>query len=216
MSSDVNSQPTWDELRYRVYWLPVATAALCSSRPAVRAPISSLVSKCLVWCDVNEREFFAITDEMTAAWGVTIQAVQERASANNMALLADKRVSIERWAGAPVALLPVQGVLKSAALLAGNLREFVGPTLPWPLHALMPAGDFVLLFSQQQPNLIDAVSEVVLREFQAANSRYADAADAAPLRNNLAHGGISPELFVIDDVGLRAVGRFVADDPAKA
>jgi hypothetical protein len=181
--------PTWDELLHRVYW-SLESRALS----AIASTVSRDTRRVLVWTDPDEKAYTMITPAMLEKWGVDAQAAAARADTNQRALLEGKEIEISTVGEqGNVGMIPVATGLKASSILADNFKAFVGNALRWPVFAVVPCRDFVLLFSQQDQQLIAQVGPVVVREY--TESGYP----------------ITTEVFAIGDDGIRAVGKLQAD-----
>lgn len=186
--------PTWVEVSRRVYEVLEPVGARIGQ--ALATPISKQLQRVLAWTSPDEDLVRFIDVEQIARWGVDESAVRQRARANLDALLADKRLETEPLAPTAirVGMIPISTGLKASALLAASLREFVGTALSWPLVAIAPCRDFVLLMSaadaDANPELVARLGGIALQEFSSS---------AAPL---------ATELLRIDGDGIRAVGAF--------
>lgn len=185
--------PTWDEVRHRVYWSLLPRDVEIDDTLA--ATVSRELRKVLVWTDPNEQHYTFIKPALLETWGVTAEQVVERAETNQAVLLEGKTMEISEVDGAKIGMIPVATGLKASAILASNFRTFVGDAIAWPVYVVVPCRDFALIFSQQDQALLDRIGGVTLREY---------AEGAYPL---------STEVFAIDDNGIKAVGRF--EDDAK-
>jgi hypothetical protein len=183
-------EPTWDELTHRVYW--TLESRSIDIGEAIAATVSRDVRRVLVWTDPEERQYTFITPTMLANWGIDADTASARADLNQRALLDGKTVEINTVDGATIGMIPVATSLKASAILAANLREFIGDAIAWPVYAVVPCRDFALIFSQQDEHLVEQVGAVVVREFN--DSGYP----------------ISTEVFAIGDNGIRAIGRLQA------
>ncbi len=182
--------PTWDEVRYRIYWSLEARDVEIGD--ALAATVSRDVRKVLVWTDPNESHYTFITPAQIEAWGVDAEAVMARAQDNQASLLDGKSIEVSELEERKVGMIPIATGLKASAILAGNFKAFVGDAIAWPVYVVVPCRDFALIFAQRDQELIDKVGPVVLREFQ--DSGYP----------------ITAEIFAIDDAGIKAIGKFEA------
>ena len=180
--------PTWDEVRYRIYWALEAREVEIGD--ALATTVSRDVRKVLIWTDPNESRYTFISPAQIEAWGVEAAAVMARAEENQAALLQEKSMEVSELEGLKVGMIPIATGLKASSILASNFKVFVGDAMVWPVFVVVPCRDFALIFSQQDQTLIEKVGPVVLREFQQS---------AYP---------ITAEIFAIDDNGIKAIGKF--------
>ena len=182
--------PTWDEVRYRIYWALEARDVEIGD--ALAATVSRDVRKVLIWTDPNESRYTFISPAQIETWGVEASAVMARAEENQAALLQEKSLEVSELEGMKVGMIPIATGLKASAILASNFKLFVGDAVEWPVYAVVPCRDFALIFAQRDQALIEKIGAVVLREFQES---------AYP---------ITAEIFAIDDTGIKAIGKFEA------
>ena len=182
--------PTWDEVRYRIYWSLEARDVEIAD--ALAATVSRDVRKVLVWTDPNESHYTFITPAQIDAWGVDAEAVMARAQDNQAALLEGKSLEISEVENMKVGMIPIATGLKASAVLASNFKLFVGDAIAWPVYVVVPCRDFALIFAQRDQALIEKIGSVVLREFQES---------AYP---------ITAEILAVDDAGIKAIGKFEA------
>lgn len=65
-----------------------------------------------------------------------------------------------------VALLQTDSIFKASLLLAPGLRSKVEPVLGWPVCAVAPCRDFVMLFRDGDLDLIPKLAGIVAHEFE--------------------------------------------------
>lgn len=183
-------EPTWDEVRHRIYWALENRAVEIGD--ALAATVSRDVRKVLVWTDPNESRYTYITPAQVESWGVDAAAVMARAEENQASLLHEKSLEVSELEGMKVGMIPIATGLKASAILASNFKVFVGDAVEWPVYAVVPCRDFALIFAQRDQALIEKIGSVVLQEFDAS---------AYP---------ITAEIFAIDDAGIKAIGKFEA------
>ena len=113
----------------------------------------------------------------------------ERAWANLDQAVRRAQVTTGEIAGAAVVMLATELPSKASLLLAPALREVVEDVIGWPVLAVAPDRDFVILWNAGRRDLITGMGSVVCREY--ARASY-------PL---------STEIFQISD-SLRAIGTY--------
>jgi hypothetical protein len=182
------ADPTWDELRYRVYWALEARAV--DTGDGIAATVSRDVRRVLVWTEADESRYTFITPTQLETWGVDVETVTARADANQARLLDGKTIECSEIDGMQIGMIPISTSLKASSILAANFKSFVGTAITWPVYVVIPCRDFALIFSQRDDVLIDQVGQVAIREFR--DSDYP----------------ICTEIFAIDDAGIKAIGRF--------
>jgi len=127
---------------------------------------------------------------MLEEWGVDLETVRSAARRNLATTLADAEICWKNYHGARLGYLGTMLPCKAALMTAANLKQIVAPTLGWPLLAVIPAQDFLLLWDASERDLIRQLGAVVVKEFTQS---------AYPL---------TTEVFEISDQGISAIGDF--------
>lgn len=156
-------------------------------------PLSPQLSRVLVATPPDEAVIrYLSTETVEDVEGGSDAAMQY--ALNNMATLLSKTsVTHESAAGHPVAMFETHSPFKASLLCAPNLKETVERRLGWPVIAIAPARDFLMVFSAADMNsLAPRLGSVVVREY--TRSPY-------PL---------TTEILRISDDGIAAVGAFDA------
>lgn len=124
------------------------------------------------------------------SWGISAAAAEEAALRNLDGILENAAIEVSEKAGVRVGMVPTNSPFKASLVLAPRIRRQAEATLGWPLFAVLPARDFLMLFADKA--LVPRFGRVVVAEFRSS---------AYPL---------STEVLEISDDGLRAIGRFDA------
>ncbi len=186
-----------------------APESLYENLRTVLAPVQAL-NDTIVQYAISEQVAMAIAcavhgDEMVDfvpysdldAWCVPADEAWRRAFENMDRVLAETPITVEELVdGVPMAFFDTTSPLQAALITAPSLRAHVEGSIGWPVQALLPCQDFLHLIPAHwapTPQQIFALSELVIDEWQ--NSPCA----------------LSTELFVIDDQGIHASGRFQTD-----
>ncbi len=157
---------------------------------ALWAPVSPRLAAVLAWSAANEEALTWISEETRARWGVEAAAIETQAVRNLDSILRKTVLREERLGGAPVLLLDNDDWLKASLLLAPGLKGVVAPILGWPVFAIAPCRDFLLLFGEPGPELQERLAGVVAHELESTDD---------PL---------SAEILRVDDQGFGAIGEF--------
>lgn len=127
------------------------------------------------------------------ALGADPAAASVRAYSNLDRELQHAKVVTDDSGGVRVLFLNTSFPSKASLLLAPTLRESVAPHLGWPVLAVAPDRDFVLLWNATHDDFIGRVGAVAARE------------------HNRAPYPLSVEVLRIDD-DLQAIGEFTSDE----
>lgn len=167
------------------------------SESIVQYPISEQVSMAIA-CSVHGSEFMDFVPYSDLeAWNISADSAWRRAFENMDRVLAETPVVVEELVdGVPMAFFETTSLWQAALITAPSLRTYVEGLVGWPVQALLPCQDFLhLIPAGWAPNYEQgrALCELVVDEYM--NSPYA----------------LSTELFLIDDQGIQATGRFQND-----
>ena len=127
---------------------------------------------------------------MLEEWGVDLEAVRSAARRNLASTLADAAIGWKDYQGARLGYFGTLLPCKAALMMAANLKQIAAPALGWPLLAVIPAQDFLLLWDASRRDLIRELGAVVVSQFTQS---------AYPL---------TTEVFEISDQGISAIGDF--------
>ena len=122
------------------------------------------------------------------ALGIDLVRASDQAFSNLDRELRQAKLTTDDRSPLPVLMIITNFPSKASLLLAPSLRESVSPHIGWPVLAVAPDRDFVLLWNAKHEDLIQRFGPVVLRE------------------NRRAPYPLSVEVFRIDET-LRAVGE---------
>lgn len=131
------------------------------------------------------------------AWCVPADEAWRRAFENMDRVLEQTPITVEELVdGIPMAFFDTTSPIQAGLITAPSLRAHVEGSIGWPVQALLPCQDFLhLIPAHWTPSVqqVQALAELVIDEWQ--NSPCA----------------LSTELFIIDDQGIHACGRFQQD-----
>ena len=127
---------------------------------------------------------------MLEEWGVDVEAVRSAACRNLATKLAEAEICWKDYHGARLGYFGTLMPCKAALMTAANLKQIAAPTLGWPLLAVIPAQDFLLLWDASRRDLIPELGALVVDQFTRS---------AYPL---------TTEVFEISDEGISAIGDF--------
>jgi len=128
--------------------------------------------------------------QMLEEWNVDLDTVKSAARRNLAMTLAAAEICWNDYHGARLGYFGTLLPCKAAFIIAANLKQIAAPALGWPLLAVVPARDFLLLWDASRRDLIRELGGVVVKEF--TQSPY-------PL---------TMEVFEISDQGISAIGDF--------
>ncbi len=158
---------------------------------AVRDDLSVELARVLAYTDADEAAVVYVDPAQLAVWKTTEEKARLQAAANLRDLLADTEIEFSLVAGHPMALFVTNSVFKASLIFAPNLKKLVVEKLGWPVVAIAPCRDFLMVFSAARlDDLLARLGAIVLREFDG--SGYP----------------ITSEVLEISDAGLRALGAF--------
>jgi hypothetical protein len=157
---------------------------------ALWSPVTPRLAAVLAWASPDEDRLTWLARDTPELWGHDLDAIAAQAARNLDRIVQSAALRVEELAGARVALWEGEDWLKASYLLAPNVRERVEPHLGWPVHAIAPCRDFVLLFSEPTPALLERLAGVVAHEWGESDD---------PL---------TAEVLRLDDEGFGAIGEF--------
>jgi hypothetical protein len=157
--------------------------------PPFRSPISRRLDRVLaLWEGGGTARW--VSPGMLEEWGVDVEAVRSAACRNLATTLADAEICWKDYHGARLGYFGTMLPCKAALMMAANLKQIAAPTLGWPLLAVIPAQDFLLLWDASRQDLIPQLEAVVVDQFTRS---------AYPL---------TTEVFEISHEGISAIGDF--------
>ena len=178
---------SWQTASARVFELLESNDHL--EAPPFRSPISGRLDQVLaLWEEGGTARW--VFPGMLEEWGVDLEAVRSAARRNLATMLADAEIGWKDYHGARLGYFGTLLPCKAALMMAANLKQIVAPTLGWPLLAVIPAQDFLLLWDASRRDLIPELGALVVNQFTRS---------AYPL---------TTEVFEISDQGISAVGDF--------
>ena len=119
---------------------------------------------------------------------MTVNEAWQAAYANMATLLRNTPVQVEIIDDMKLGMFDSESVFKASLIFSPNLKEVLAPKLGWPVYAVIPCRDFVYFFHSK--DLIPRVGKTVVEEYKS--SGYP----------------ITPDVFVISDSGIEAMGTF--------
>ncbi len=190
MASHASGLPSWIVARSGVRLL--LARAEDASDAVMHLPLSDAASALLTHCDPDETLITWLGAAVLDRWNQTVEELAEAAQNNLDRLLDAAPLQVEEVRGHRIGMLETATAYKASLILAPGLRAKVEPVLGWPILAVAPCRDFLLLFADEQA--IPALAPAVMAEYDGS---------AHPVTN---------EVFRIDDDGIQAIGRY-ADAP---
>lgn len=158
--------------------------------------ISTMAFQSLIWCDLDTGLMLGIEKGMLDVWQKEETEVMECALRNFDAMLEGAQIEVMPDSGHKVAVVKLPATtLKANVLTSARLKQKVSPVIGWPIWAVAPCADFVLLFNDK--NIIPNLGPTVYNEFM--NSEQP----------------VSTEVFEITDEGVVAIGNYMPQMPEK-
>lgn len=152
--------------------------------------VTDTVRKVLVVTAPKEGLITWITPDFVRDWGVSEEDVRQAALGNMARLLEGVEPEIEDIDGMKLAMIPVDSAFKASLVLAPNFKDFISPTLGWPVLAVIPCRDFVYILPESDSDLLNRMGAIVQEEYR--NSGYP----------------ITTEVLRISDDGIESIGAF--------
>jgi hypothetical protein len=157
--------------------------------PPFRSPLSPRLDRVLaLWEEGGTARW--VFPEMLDEWGVDLEAVRSAAGENLATTLARAEIGWKDHHGARLGYFGTPLPCKAALMTAANLKQIAAPTLGWPLLAVIPAQDFLLLWDASRRDFLSELAALVVDQFTRS---------AYPL---------TTEVFEISDQGISAIGDF--------
>jgi hypothetical protein len=157
--------------------------------PPFRSPISNRLDRMLaLWQGGGSTRW--VSPGMLEEWGVDLETVNSTARRNLATTLAEAEICWNDYHGARLGYFGTLLPCKAAFIMAENLKQVAAPALGWPLLAVIPTQDFLLIWDASRRDLIRRLGAVVVKEFTQS---------AYPL---------TTEVFEISDQGMSAIGDF--------
>ena len=179
---------TWDIAKKNIFWCVEPTSYVES--PPLTRPISKDACLALVELSRDAGLITWVTPSDLTRWDITLEELQRIADENLNAELTSAEVQYVEGSGVKFGIIASQLPFKATLAFATTLKARVEDDLGWPLMAIIPARDFLLLWNASDNAVVGQVGTTAVTQF--TQSPYP----------------ISPELFEISDGGVRAIGAF--------
>jgi hypothetical protein len=180
-------QKSWPDCRDSVYF---ALESELAEAGLYRDLLTDRLNRVLVSFNTDKNLLSYVFRSSLTAWNTPFTDIAAAASANLGRALRASTLNIHESHGVRIGFLDAPIPFKSALILAPNLREIVSPQLGWPLLAVVPDRDFLLLWNASHLDLVRYLGGTVIKEFETA---------PYPL---------TTEVLQINDGGIMAVGAF--------
>jgi hypothetical protein len=178
---------SWQTASARVFELLESNDHL--ETPPFRSPISKRLDRVLaLWEGGGTARW--VFPGMLEEWGVDLEAVKSAARRNLATTLTEADICWNDYSGARLGYFGTLLPCKAALMTAANLKQIAAPALGWPLLAVIPAQDFLLLWDASRRDLMLELGALVVNQFTQS---------AYPL---------TTEVFEISDQGISAIGDF--------
>lgn len=155
----------------------------------VHFEVSPQVHRVLTVTDEDWTTVSWVTNEMCAAWGVSVETACAVAIENQSALLDGVEIEVSKHGENKLGIVPVEEPYKASVIFAPSFKQLVQPEFGWPVLVVIPCRDFLYVLQNDSP-LLNRLGGVVQREYR--ESGYP----------------ISTEVFRISDDGVTAIGAF--------
>jgi len=148
----------------RLYWFAEPNDYEVSAE--IRAPVSPRLDRVLVHVTGDGGLIRWVAHAHLDKAGLTATDAAERAWANLDLAVRQAQVTTGEIAAATVVMLAAtESPSKASLLLAPALREVVEDVIGWPVLAVAPDRDFVILWNAGRRDLITGMGSVVCREY---------------------------------------------------
>jgi hypothetical protein len=131
-----------------------------------------------------------MTPELLTKSGLDLEAAAARGFDNLGVALTSAEITFQEVGDVKLGMVGTRLPFKSSLILAPNAREIFSPVIGWPLLAVAPDRDFLLLWDARHADFAGRVGGVTVSEFSKAPYP------------------ISTEVYRVDDTGVRAIGEF--------
>lgn len=189
-TADNRPLPAWPDIRHRLRWNlePIGLQV----PDGVGVAISRNLQRVLVEVEPDETRLRYITWPEARSWGASDEAISDAADQGLDRLMTAAAAYVEEpVTGHPVASFETPSPSKASLLLAASLRSSLPERLGWPVLAVAPARDFLLLFGEASADvLLPRLGGIVHREFSRSGYPLAE------------------EVLRVSDRGIEAVGSF--------
>jgi len=180
-------QKSWPECRDAIF--------LCLERKLVEAgpyrePLTDRVDRVLIDFDSARNLLSHVFPSALTAWNVALPEVTAAALENLARVLLASKLNFHETHGVRLGFVEARIPFKSALILAPNLKQVLSPQLGWPLLAVIPDRDFLIMWDASHHEIVHRVGATVMKEFESA---------PYPL---------TTEVLRIDDDGIAAIGAF--------
>lgn len=163
-------------------------------KPEMRVRISGEVDRVLVHLSCDRRSVTWVSPDILTAINLDADRAGEIAFGNLDRELASAKLEFQEIDGVRLGFLSVKEPVKASLLLAPGLRQKVEQVIGWPVLAVAPDRNFLLIWAKRHEGFVGRVGRVVVEEYSKS---------AYPL---------STEVFALDDHGIRAIGAFPIGD----
>ncbi len=198
---DLAILPNWNEAKARVR-LQVEPADHDFGK-AIHEKISDVVSFVAVYVSADGAHITWIDESQLKTWKIGREELVGAAKKNLNHLVNAAKLEVQDIDGMKLGFLSVntesESAFKASLILAPALKTIISKELGWPVHAVIPARDFLYLVPLRDKGLIPRIGRVVVGEYSKS---------AYPL---------TTEVFVLSDEKADAIGAFPVETkiPAK-
>lgn len=180
---------TWDEAKTALVLGLERQDTILPDHPC--KPIGNTVAQILGIVPDDGDSWRFVTDKMLADWGVDPAEAWAIADSNSNRRMAENGIESTELKGVKMWYFSTDSLEKAGYLAASGLKEFVKDKIGWPIVAIAPAQDFVLM--------IDAKDDVSVLGYPAVNEH-----ESSPFC-------LTTEVFEISDEGIQIIGEFRPD-----
>lgn len=158
---------------------------------SLHRPVTNSLVAVLAYVDLPETRIRWITPRLLELWGVQAAAAWRRAEENMEALIAGMPLVIDTPRSMKLGYFDSASILNASMILSPGFKAAVSEKLGWPVYAVVPCRDYMLVFSDKA--LIPHLGTTVVKEYKSSGH---------PL---------TAEVLRISDAGITAVDAFSVD-----
>jgi uncharacterized protein YtpQ (UPF0354 family) len=180
--------PEWEIAKERLYLS--AESSDYDYTDIVYRKITETICKVLIYYSEYEGQIAWINESKLNEWGIAVDKAFEIAQRNLDKVMSNTKIEVSDVHGMKLAMFNSIPIFKASLIFAPSFKDFVSPEIGWPIYAVIPARDFVFVFSVNDKGLLNLVGNSVIKEFN--ESGYP----------------ITTEVLSVSDNGISAIGRY--------
>lgn len=159
--------PPWPQARQQVLF--------SAERPpehhtdAVLLELSQQLCAAVVCPDRHQLFTPWVCESHLAAWGIGEEELLDAAATNMAAMLAQVPLEVNTLEGVKTGMLVTDSIFKASLVMAPNLRQKVEPVMGWPVLAVLPHRDFLMLLGEGDMSFVPKLGRLVADQFRGAS-----------------------------------------------